>query len=155
MENFALVRVHKGKGSKLLIGRKGMYCVRDGKLKIQVRQNIHVCSQTPTAMTTPLPLPMSLRPKCDAHPGQPDTKGTRRTPAQVRADNAAKEQAKMDKDAKRKETIQKTGQMEAQLRQDQADKLNAHNPPTASTMCVLRKRPSTPGPTELGECSSQ
>ncbi len=93
-------------------------------------------------MSSQIPLPFALRPNRSAHPGTVDMPRARRTKQQVQAERLAKDKEKLKQAQSRKKTIQKTAQVEADIRQTHEEKRrHAHNPPPVEIKRVLRSRP--------------
>ncbi|KAI9452958.1 hypothetical protein BJY52DRAFT_1189914 [Lactarius psammicola] len=93
-------------------------------------------------MSSQLPLPFALRPNRSAHPGTIDMPRARRTTQQVQAEQVAKDKERLTQAQSRKKTIQKTAQVEANMRQTHEEKRrHAHNPPPVTIERVHRSRP--------------
>jgi hypothetical protein len=107
-------------------------------------------------MPPQLPLPFTLRPKREAHPGAPDMPHTRRSTGQVQAQRVNKESERAAQVQTRKNTIAKVAQVEADIRQTHEEKISyAHNPPPVAMDHVPCPRPpSSVGDLEDGELFS-
>ncbi|KAI9453315.1 hypothetical protein BJY52DRAFT_1225666 [Lactarius psammicola] len=93
-------------------------------------------------MSSQLPLPFTLRPNRNAHPGFIDKPQARRSTENVQAERAAKEKEKLAKVQSRQKTIEKTAQVESGIRQAHEQKIrHRHNPPPVVINRVLRTRP--------------
>ena len=94
-------------------------------------------------MPPSLPLPFTLRPNREAHPGIPDMPRARRSTEQTQAQRTEKEKELVAREQGRKNTIAKTAQVEADIRQSHEEKLkHKHNPPPVAMGRVTRPCPS-------------
>jgi hypothetical protein len=101
-----------------------------------------ICNHTNDIMSSHVPLPFTLRPNRNAHPGIIDKPQARRPTEDVQAEQAAKEQERLTKVQSRKKTIVETAQVESDVRQAHEDGLkHCHNPPLVAIDRVLRTRP--------------
>ena len=105
-------------------------------------------------MSSHVPLPFTLRPNCNAHPGIIDKPPPQRATGLVQAEQAAKEQERLTKARSRKNTIAETAQVESNVRQAHKENLShCHNPPPVVIDHILCTHPLSESDNLKGEAS--